>query len=71
MVEGARRATGDMPWLGRHVHEVLSSTPHRFRDNDSPDRNCSKWSTTTTAVVDGGGGLGHVPADFAMKLAIK
>ncbi len=24
----------------------------------------------TTALVDGGGGLGHVPADFAMKLAI-
>jgi LDH2 family malate/lactate/ureidoglycolate dehydrogenase len=24
----------------------------------------------TTALVDGGGGLGHVPADFAMRLAI-
>lgn len=27
--------------------------------------------TETTALVDGGGGLGHVPADVAMKLAIK
>lgn len=26
--------------------------------------------TATTALVDGGGGLGHVPADTAMKLAI-
>jgi LDH2 family malate/lactate/ureidoglycolate dehydrogenase len=26
--------------------------------------------TETTALVDGGGGLGHVPADLAMKLAI-
>ncbi len=27
--------------------------------------------TATAALIDGGGGLGHVPADFAMKLAIK
>jgi LDH2 family malate/lactate/ureidoglycolate dehydrogenase len=27
--------------------------------------------TETTALIDGGGGLGHVPADIAMKLAIK
>ena len=27
--------------------------------------------TDTSALIDGGGGLGHVPADFAMKLAIK
>ncbi len=27
--------------------------------------------TETSALIDGGGGLGHVPADFAMKLAIK
>ncbi len=26
--------------------------------------------TATTALIDGGGGLGHVPADTAMKLAI-
>jgi hypothetical protein len=26
--------------------------------------------TPTTALVDGGGGLGHVPADLAMKLAM-
>lgn len=25
----------------------------------------------TTALIDGGGGLGHVPADIAMKLAIR
>lgn len=27
--------------------------------------------TATTALVDGGGGLGHVPADTAMRLAIE
>ena len=25
----------------------------------------------TTALVDGGGGLGHIPADFAMKIAVS
>ena len=73
--ENAERTADILSWADLHGVDShgMSMLPATTRCGgrakmDAPRRR--SWETPISALVDGGGGLGHVPAHFAMQVAI-